>query len=138
MHFRSLLPLLMSSLYATQVVAEAYGDCCMCHYIELQWLCVKWNENTDTLSCGLGGPFPSGSKCTVDKFYQPEDRLQANVSLYMGANESPYRLDLGINPGNCKPWKEFPTQWTGWGAYMFNGGEISAQDMSVCEGYGAV
>lgn len=138
MHFRSLLPLLMSSLYATQVVAEAYGDCCMCHYIELQWLCVKWNEETDSLSCGLGGPFPQGSKCTVDRFYQPENRLQANISLYMGANESPYRLDMGINPGNCKVWKEFPTQWTGWGAYMFNGGEISSQDMSVCEGYGAV
>lgn len=138
MHFRSLLPLLMTSLYASQVVAEAYGDCCMCHYIELQWLCVKWNEETDSLSCGLGGPFPQGSKCTVERFYQPENRLQANVSLFMGTNESPYRLDLGINPGNCKPWKEFATQWTGWGAYMFNGGEISSQDMSVCEGYGAV
>ncbi|KAG8157346.1 hypothetical protein KVR01_012730 [Diaporthe batatas] len=137
MHFRSLLPLLMSTLYATQAIAKGYGDCCLCHYIELQWLCVKWNENTDTLSCGLNGPFPPGSKCTVEKFYQPQDRLQANVSLYMGANKSPYRLDLGINPRNCKPWKEFPTQWTGWGAYMFNGGDISAQDMSVCERFGA-
>ncbi|KAH8746899.1 hypothetical protein F5883DRAFT_437744 [Diaporthe sp. PMI_573] len=138
MHFRSLLPLLITSLYASQVVAEAYGDCCLCHHIEGQWLCVKWNEETDTLSCGLGGSFPSGSKCTVNRFYQPENRLQANVSLYMGANETPYRLDLGINPGNCKPWKEFPTQWTGWGSYMFDGGDISAQDMSLCEEYGAV
>lgn len=63
------------------------------------------------------------------------DRLLSTTTYFTsGANESPYRLDLCIKPGNCKPWKKFFTQWTGRGAYMFNGGEISSQDMSVCEG----
>ncbi|POS71603.1 hypothetical protein DHEL01_v210000 [Diaporthe helianthi] len=138
MHFRSLLPLILSSLYASQVIGQARHDCCLCHTIEGQWLCVKWNEETDTLSCGVGGQIQPGSKCTVERFYQPEERLQANVSLYLGTNQSPFRLDVGINPANCKPWKEFATQWTGWGAYMFDGGSIGTYDMGQCESVGAI
>lgn len=138
MQFRTLLPVLITGLCASQATAAKYNDCCMCHFIEGLQFCVKWNEATDTLSCGVGPGFSPGSRCSAERFYHPNDRLQANVSLWLGANEKPYRLDMGINPANCKIWKEVPTQWVGWGAYLFNGGFIQKEWPEVCTGYGAL
>lgn len=135
---------MLSSLFLSAALAATSATASSCcwgdYWADSYWLALKWDETTSTAKCGLSGSFPDGTKCTIETSKTSEGYQQALANVTFGVDDTPFRFRIGINADDCSTLDsdKVVTGWENWGAYLFTGHEFNSQDMTFCDGAGAV
>lgn len=131
MHIISLIQIFITS----SLVALAAADCCWGdNWADTNWLWLKWDEAAGVVRCGIEGNLQPGTKCSSVTYKDDSGYTNGLVNVTFGSDPQPFKFRIGIQPGSCDllPNEKVISGWEGWGAYMWEGHEFTAQRLEAC------